>query len=97
VRNSLHAGNAKLFRIERKDETSFKYGDRLVDCVKIRTRSAAAEFLDCSVPTLQRSLKAKGKRKGIVKDVWKVTDLGVDPGGYQGNGLGMFNGHDQQT
>jgi hypothetical protein len=97
VRNSLHAGNAKLFRIERKDETSFKYGDCLVDCVKIRTRSAAAEFLDCSVPTLQRSLKAKGKRKGIVKDVWKVTDLGVDPGGYQANGLGMFNGHDQQT
>lgn len=61
VRNSLHAGNAKLFRIERKDETSFKYGDHLIDCVKIRTRSAAAEFLDCSVPTLQRSLKTKGK------------------------------------
>ncbi|KAG7528225.1 hypothetical protein FFLO_06314 [Filobasidium floriforme] len=97
VRNSLHAGNAKLFRIERKNGTSFKYGDRLVDCVKIRTRSAAAEFLNCSVPTIQRSLKAKGKRKGIVKDVWKVTDLGVDPGGYQGNDLGMFNRHDQQT
>lgn len=79
VRNSLHSGNAKVFRIEQKNGTFFKYEDRLIACLKIRTRSAVAEFLDCSVPTIQRSLKAKGTRKGIVKDVWKVTDLGVGP------------------
>ena len=76
---SLHSANVKVFHIERANGTLFKYKDGLVAFVDIQTSSAAIKFLGCAVSTLYDSLKAKGRRKGIVKQKWRVTVQGDGP------------------
>ncbi|KAG7558173.1 hypothetical protein FFLO_02900 [Filobasidium floriforme] len=66
----------KLLHVERVDGTSFPYNKQQVYFAIIQGRLAASKFLECNLTTIRYALQKRGKKKGILKKVWRVKDLG---------------------
>ncbi|KAH8080066.1 hypothetical protein HD553DRAFT_326060 [Filobasidium floriforme] len=74
AKQSMHSANAKRYRVEQANGDLFEYDGQLVAFAIIRTVAAVTEFLNCPRRTLYRNLKANGRKKGIVKEVWRVRE-----------------------
>jgi hypothetical protein len=66
----------KLLHVERMDGTTFSYNKQQVYFAIIQGRLAASKLLNCHPTTIRYALQKRGKKKGIVKKVWRVKDLG---------------------
>ncbi|KAG7528856.1 hypothetical protein FFLO_05889 [Filobasidium floriforme] len=74
AKQSMHSANAKRYRVEQANGDLFEYDGQLVAFAIIWTVAAVTEFLNCPRRTLYRNLKANGRKKGIVKEVWRVRE-----------------------
>jgi hypothetical protein len=66
----------KLLHVERVDGASFSYNKQQVYFAIIQGRLAASKLLNCHPKTIRNALQKRCKKKGIVKKIWRVKDLG---------------------
>jgi hypothetical protein len=80
ARQSFSSANAKLYRVERLDDTRFKYNGKWVKSATVQTIKPLSVLIGFDDSSIQRALRKKGSLKGVVNKDWEVKDLGkVNP------------------
>lgn len=80
ARQSFSSANAKLYRVERLDNTRFKHNGKWVKSATVQTIKPLSVLIGFDDSSIRRALRKKGSLKGVVNKDWKVKDLGkVNP------------------
>jgi hypothetical protein len=66
----------KLYRVTCVNGSSFTYEGKQVASARIWSLSAVGELLDYTPAIISQALGRQGENKGIVKEVWRIENLG---------------------